>query len=229
MGEVVELESSADAFAFNAYHASPMEARRGGVIVLHAIWGVTPHIRSLCDDFAEHGYETVAPSLFDRFERGFPATEVDESARERRLSYAEHIRWGEDVLDAVDAAAAALALPVSVVGFGLGGTAAWLAACRLEQLASASCFYGPHTVWFREERPRCATMLHFGKMDRLIPLEEVEAIAEAQPELPIYLYDAGHAFMEAGGLAADAARLAWLRILRLLHTAGGGRGESGGA
>ena len=69
--------TSADGFEFDAYHAEPTDARRGGLVVLHALWGVTPHIRELCDSYAADGYEVLAPSLFDRFERGFVDANVD--------------------------------------------------------------------------------------------------------------------------------------------------------
>ena len=37
-------------------------------------------------------------------------------------------------------------------------------------------------------------MLHFGKKDAHIPAEAIEKIRQAHPEVPIFLYDAGHGF-----------------------------------
>ena len=49
-----------------------------------------------------------------------------------------------------DSAAAMEALksegPVSILGFCLGGTVAYAAACNLPGLASAVCYYGGHIV-----------------------------------------------------------------------------------
>jgi carboxymethylenebutenolidase len=55
----------------------------------------------------------------------------------------------------------------------------------------------------------------------------VETVREAHPDLPIHLYDAGHAFNRAGHepFVADAASLARLRTLQLFHRASGVRGE----
>ena len=53
-----------------------------------------------------------------------------------------------------------------------------------------------------------------------------EAIAAAHPDLPLYLYDAGHAFVAPGaGHHADSARLAMLRTLKHFQRSGGARGE----
>ena len=37
------------------------------------IFGVTDHIRELCDEYAQDGYEVLSPNLFDRQEPGFEA------------------------------------------------------------------------------------------------------------------------------------------------------------
>ena len=64
MGQRIAL-ATRDGAPFAAYRAPPQEARRGGIVMLHAIWGVTPHIRQLSDSLAEQGYEVIAPSLMD--------------------------------------------------------------------------------------------------------------------------------------------------------------------
>ncbi|MGC1301361.1 MAG: dienelactone hydrolase family protein [Caulobacteraceae bacterium] len=227
MGEVVRLTNAEDGFAFEAYHAPTPDARRGGLVVIPAIWGVTPHIRELCDSYAEDGYEVLAPSLFDRFEPGFPGANTDPPALARRMDYVERLGFGERALGDVQAVIDALAPPVALMGFCFGGTVAWLAACRARGLAAVSSFYGGHIVRFRHETPLCPTHLHLGRRDELIPQADVAAIVEAQPELPVFQYDAGHAFVAPGEHVADAARLSRLRTLQLFHRAGGGRGEGG--
>jgi carboxymethylenebutenolidase len=222
MGEMVTLKG-ADGFAVSAYHAPVRDARRGGLVVLHAMWGVTPHIRELCDSYAEGGYECLAPSLFDRFEPGFAAQDIDPARAAIQTEYAERTGWGDTTTGDVQAAVDALADPVFVIGFCFGGTAAWLAACRCEGVSAVACFYGGHIVRYAAETPRCPTILHFGRKDELIPPEDVAAIVERHPELPVHLYDAGHAFVAPGGHHADSARLARLRTLQLFANNGGGR------
>ena len=74
-------------------------------------------------------------------------------------------------------------------------------------------------------QPKVPTILHMGKRDELIPPEEVEAIREAHPDLPVYMYDAGHAFVAPNGYDAQSARLAQLRTLALFARNGAGRSE----
>jgi carboxymethylenebutenolidase len=225
MGESLRLVSPHDGFVFEAWRAAPQDARRGGVVVIQEIFGVTDHIRDLADGFAADGYEALAPSLFDRRAPGFAAGYDAEGVSAGR-AISEATPWDEVAGD-LQAAVDALAAPVFVVGYCWGGTAAWLAACRCERVAAASAYYGRRIPELLDETPRCPIILHFGRQDPTIPPAVVEAIGAAHPDLPIHLYDAGHGFASdrRSDFSADAARLARLRTLQLFALNGGGRGD----
>ena len=217
--------TAADGSSVAAYHAAPGDARRGGLVILHAIWGVTPHIRALSDSLADQGYEVIAPSLLDPADAPFPAADFDPPQLDARMALGEASGWGDAVLPRVQAAIDALAGPVFVMGFCFGGTVAWLAAARCEGVKAASCFYGGNIIDHVGDTPKVPTILHFGKADSLIPPADVAAIETAHPDLPVWLYEAGHAFVAPSGHHADSAKLALLRTLQLFQRAGGSRGE----
>ncbi len=210
------------------YHAPPGEARRGGLVILHAIWGVTPHIRELSEGLAEDGYEVIAPSLLDPGDAPFPELDLDPPRLAERMALGEASGWGVATLPRVQAAIDALAGlgPVFAMGFCFGGTTAWLAAARCAGLKAASCFYGGDIIRHVAETPKVPTILHFGKTDPLIPPADVAAIETAHPDLPIWRYEAGHAFVAPSGHHPDSARLAMLRTLQLFQRAGGAKGEA---
>lgn len=225
MGEAIRLKSPFDGFEFEAYHAPHKDARRGGLVLIQEIFGVTDHIRELADGFAEDGYEVIAPSFYDRLEPGFQASyEPDDIQKGVRLSMATP--W-DQVAGDLQAAIVALKPPVFVTGYCWGGAAAWLAACRCEGLSAAAAFYGRRISELVDETPRCPTILHFGKSDASIPMDKVEEIRERHPDVPVFLYDAGHGFVSdrRSDYHPDSARLARLRTLQLFTRHGGGRGE----
>ena len=225
MGETVRLTSAKDGFQFDAYHAGVSDARRGGLVILHAIWGVTPHLRELADEYAELGYETLVPSLFDRFQKGFAKQNSDPVSMDRQMGFGERARWGAEVLDAVQAAIDGLPPPVFAMGFCFGGTTAWLAAARCTGLAAVASFYGGQIIDYVSEAPQVSTILHLGKTDELIPPADVAAIREAHPDLPVYMYETGHAFVAPNGYHEDSARLSKLRTLAHFSRNSGVRGE----
>jgi carboxymethylenebutenolidase len=223
MGERIALATPGGK-PFAGWRAAPREARRGGLVVLHAIWGVTPHIRAFCDGLAEQGYDVIAPSLLDGT-NAFPDRDTDASLLSDRLAMGETSGWGAAAMDVVQAAIDALDGPVYLLGFCFGGTSAWLAACRCEGLKAVACFYGGKIIDHVDETPRCPTILHFGTQDETIPAADVATITAAHPDLPAWLYPAGHAFVAPSGYHEDSAKLAMLRTLQLFHRSGGAKGE----
>lgn len=224
MGERITLTTKTGE-RLAAYHAPALEARRGGLVILHAIWGVTLHIRELADTLASEGYEVIAPSLLDG-EAPFPEHNVKFEILPERLALGEASGWGESCVGKVQAAIDALEGPVFAMGFCFGGSTTWVAAALCDGLQAAVCFYGGNIIDHVDLTPKIPTLLHFGKTDETIPPATVEAIAAAHPDLPLYLYDAGHAFVApGGGHHEDSARLAMLRTLKHFQRSGGTRGE----
>ncbi|MFQ5985606.1 MAG: dienelactone hydrolase family protein [Alphaproteobacteria bacterium] len=192
MGSWIELEAD-DGHKLDAYRARPHAPVRGGLVVVQEVFGVNDHIRRVCDGFAADGYDVAAPALFDRIEKkvelGYGA---DELAAGR--GYRTRLAW-DDVVRDVKAATRAVTETgrVGVVGYCWGGSVAWLAATRLD-VACAVGYYGGQIIQFKDEKPRCPVMLHFGEKDSLIPAADVAAIRAAQPEVTVHLYPAGHGF-----------------------------------
>ncbi len=224
VGETIALISQVDGFTFPAWRAPARDARRGGLVVIQEIFGVTGHIRDVAAGFAADGYECLCPFLFERRAPGFAAG-YDAASVTRGRTLSEATKWSEVAVD-LAACVAALAPPVFVVGYCWGGTAAWLAACRVAGVAAASSYYGRRIPELLAETPRCPVILHFGRTDPTIPPDVVATIAEAHPDVPLHVYDAGHGFAsDRADYRPDPARLARLRTLQLFTLAGGGRGE----
>jgi carboxymethylenebutenolidase len=226
MGEMIKLASGFDGFELDAYYAPVTDARRGGLVLIQEIFGVTDHIKELADGFARDGYETIAPSFYDRLERGF-ATGYDQDGVQKGVRYSQETPW-DQVAGDVQAAVARLNPPVFVTGFCWGGAATWCAACRCEGLSAAASFYGRRISEMVGETPKCPTILHFGKTDASIPMDKVEEIRERHPDIPIFLYEAGHGFVSdrRSDYHEDSARLARLRTLQHFANHGGGRSEA---
>ena len=109
--------------------------------------------------------------------------------------------------------------PVGVVGFCMGGTAAFLAACRLDGFSAAVCYYGGAIAKFADEKARCPLQMHFGEKDDHIPLTDVEMIRKKQPQAQIHVYTgAQHGFHcdERSSYNKPSADIAWGRTQEFL-------------
>jgi carboxymethylenebutenolidase len=201
---MIDLVSRHDGFTLSANRADPDDAPLGGVVVLQEIFGVTGHIVDICDRFAAAGYAAIAPSLYDRIEKGFHA-DHDPDGVKRGIAAVMASPWPQVVGD-IQAAIEALPQPVYVTGFCYGGAAAWVAAAQCKGLKAASCFYGRLIAdLLSANQPAVPVMLHYGAHDVSIPAENYERVRLASPTSPLYLYDAGHGFCREGSADFDAA------------------------
>lgn len=222
-GRTMKMKMS-DGKAIDVYHAMPKGARAGGLVVIQEIFGITDHIKEVCDSYAADGYEVLAPSLFDREAPGFRVEGDAEGMKQGvELAYQKH----PFDLSVADAQTCIHELknegPVFMVGYCYGGSVVWAAACRAEGLSAASSYYGKLAPDMAGEVPRCPTICHFGKKDASIPPEAVEKLKAARPEVTVYLYDAGHAFNSGRPTHHDeaSAKLARDRTLAFFKAHGG--------
>jgi carboxymethylenebutenolidase len=221
LGKSLNLTAS-DGHRLGAYRADPSAAPVGGIVVIQEIFGVNHHIRNVCDRFAAEGYAAVAPALFDRqvrdFQSGYSPEEIEKARK-----FVANPDWDAMLRDTAAAIAELKSAgPVSIIGFCMGGTVAFLAAARLDGLTAAVGYYGGRIVAFADEKPRCPTQLHFGDQDQSIPLTDVETIKQKRPDCDIHVYkDAGHGFHcdERGSYDEPSSRVAWERTLAWLKRA----------
>ncbi|HIG43581.1 MAG: dienelactone hydrolase family protein [bacterium] len=194
MGEIIQLNAK-DGFQLDAYLAKPSTTAKGAVLVIQEIFGVNGHIREVCDGYAENGYVAISPAIFDRAEKGVELGYDDEGiARGAGLARKQLQPEQTDL----DLAAAADYLgqygDVGVVGYCFGGFLAWKCACQLDGIKCVSGYYGGGIAGSLDLVPKVPTILHFGNLDAHIPLSDVDKVAEAHPEVAIYIYEADHGF-----------------------------------
>ena len=198
--------------------------KKPGVIVLMEAFGLTPHVRGLCDRFAAAGYAALAPDLYQG--RQFGYAQLDEA-----LGVLGSLDWlGRQ--DGVDGAR------LAVSGFCMGGRLAFLSACRHgARLRAAVSFYGGSIAPGTEtdkmgrkppigEAPQLAVpaLLVYGARDKAIPGEEHGRIAQALTGLnkryAVSVYpDAGHGFCceDRDAYAPKAAEAAFAETFDFLR------------
>jgi carboxymethylenebutenolidase len=213
LGHKLKLTTS-DNHTLGAYRADPSGKPRGGLVVIQEIFGVNHHIRAMCDRFAAIGYAAIAPQVFDRFVRDFESGySPDEIAHAR--SYLGNLNFDLMMKD-IGASVGNLqgVGPIGIVGYCMGGTAAFLAACRVNGFSAAVAYYGGMIGKFVDEKPKCLLQMHFGDKDEGIPLSTVEEIKKKQPQAETYVYPgAPHGFAcdERASFRKEASDLAWQR------------------
>ena len=197
-----------------AYYARPLASGRyPGVVVIHHFPGWDEWTTEVARKFADHGYATIAPSLYFRLGDGASPEVV---ARARTAGGMPD----DQVMGDVTGAAAFLRGQsnsngkVGVIGFCSGGRQAYLAACRIADLdASVDCWGGSVVVKDPSKLPstqpvapieltesiRCPLLGLFGNEDTNPSPDDVNrteaALKRFGKSYEFHRYDgAGHAF-----------------------------------
>ena len=231
MGETIHIAMD-DGHSLPVYHAVPEDKRRGGLVLVQEIFGVTEHIRELCDEYASEGYEVLSPGLFDRVEPGcalgYSGTDWERAVAIARgeHDWEQGLRDTQTCIDWLKASQAdSGGGPVFIVGYCFGGSVAWRMAQTSPDLAAASCYYGGFIATrFAVEPPLCATICHFAKFDTMVDFGAVEKLIEKQhPTAQIFVYEAGHGFNSdrRKDYHPPSADLALDRTLALFKACGG--------
>jgi carboxymethylenebutenolidase len=173
------------------YIARPAQAPRATVVMLGAIWSVTPHIEDLCRQLAQRGYGAIAPCLFRGVD--IPARDAPPEVLARTFLEFDDRRCIRDLRAVVRAAARGELgfAPGALVpwGFCLGGRFAHHLGAFSEHVAGVINFYGRLRFARQPTKPflpievtgliEVPYLGQFAETDELIPRADVEELRAA--------------------------------------------------
>jgi carboxymethylenebutenolidase len=229
---------------FPAYHAvAETRGNGGGIILIHAVWGLTQHIRTVADRLSHEGFAVIAPDLLSdtsgiegRIHQGMlaelndPATK--DSAMRKMHEVLSPIQTPEFSGETMEKLAHCHAYldgyhdihRIGVMGFSFGGTYAFDYAMKNPDLDAAVVFYGrPPRDTAAMVTIACPVIAFYGDRDTE-PVARLPDIARVMSEsgktFEYHVYPgAGDAFFNDTNEAtydAAAARDAWDRTIGFL-------------
>ena len=218
--------------AMDLYEVEPEGAAKGAVIVVQEAFGITDHIKDVCQRFAAAGYRAVAPHVFHR--SGDPVLGYDEM--DKVIPHIMELK-ADDLLADVDATITYLAQAgfgptrIGTVGFCMGGSVVFLVAAR-RSLGAAVTFYGGGVSQGRFGMPPLVELAPelktpwlglYGDSDQSIPVDDVEALRAAVAAAPVpteivRYADADHGFHcdARSSYHESSAKDGWRRTLEWL-------------
>src|SRR5665647_274262 len=127
--ETIKLTAS-DGHTFEAFHAAPKGASKGGLVILQEIFGITDQLKSVAVGYARDGYDAIIPAVFDRVKPG-TVFGFDQAEPGREMAYG--LALDKVMLDCAAAIARVQSSRgVSVLGFCWGGGVIIRAAAELD-------------------------------------------------------------------------------------------------
>ncbi len=196
MGQALSL-TAADGHQFEAYETTPSKSIIGALVLVQEIFGVNTHIQATADLYASLGYKVVAIPTMDRVQKNVNLgyTPEDMQAGSALKAAVESLPNQVVLLD-IQAAIDYLQQfgKVGIFGFCYGGLLTWRSACQLSGLSAAVPYYGGGVQNESNLIPKCPVMAHFAQEDAYIPLDTVEALKKARPEIAVNVFPGNHGF-----------------------------------
>ena len=208
-----------------AYVSRPAKKRRApAVLVIHEVFGLNDHIKSIADRIAGAGYVAIAPNFFARASEP-PKDASDVQAIRRAAASIPPEAANRDMQAALDFIKQdkGVVPRLASIGFCMGGGFSYRLAAYTEDLAGAVIFYG-RTPLELVPQVKCPLLASFGETDNGIPparvQERIDALKKAGKSVDAKIYPgAGHGFFNDIGQRyyPTAAADAWQRTLKFFQ------------
>ena len=240
MGQVIEFNEG----ELSAYVAEPAETVRGGVVVIHEIWGLVDHIKDVADRLAQQGYVALAPDLLSgigispevgqELHRIRATGGAEEQARfqpmlREKLAPMQAPEFAQSAISALRRTVDHLAERpdvgdrIGVLGFCFGGSYSFALAAADSRIRVAVPFYGEPPQLADVGKIACPILAFYGERDTRLTdnLANVSnAMLEAGVDFTWEVYPGvGHAFFnDTNPYTYDPgiATDAWTRTLAML-------------
>jgi len=240
MGEVIELDGG----ELFAYVAEPPKTVRGGVVVIHEIWGLVDHIKDVADRLAQLGYVAVAPDLLSgigispdvgqelhriRATGGAEEQTKFQPMMREKLAPMQSPEFAQSAISAlrrmVDylAGRADVGDRIGALGFCFGGSYSFALAAADSRIRAAVPFYGEPPQLADARKIACPVLAFYGERDTRLTdnLPQVsKAMLEAGVDFTWEVYPGvGHAFFNDTNphtYDSGVATDAWTRTLAFL-------------
>jgi carboxymethylenebutenolidase len=196
------------------------QGKAGSLVVIHEWWGLSDHLKALCDRFAQAGFLALAPDLFHGKR---PATQEEAGKTMMQLDRKKAVAEIGDAVAFLKGHAHGNG-KVAVIGFCMGGALTFASARYVDGLAAAVPFYGLPDLPIDEfAKVRVPIQAHFARRDdwaKASVAEDIQRkVRSGGGQMDLYVYEAGHAFMRTTDPQVyDAAnsKVAWERAIDFL-------------
>ena len=210
----------------HGYLATPESGSGPGLIVIQEWWGLTDHVKEVCDRFADEGFVALAPDLYG----GATTHDADEAGQMMEdLPVDQAAQDLAGALDFLEGHGAVTSDTVGAVGFCMGGGFVLvLAAQQGDRIGAAVPYYGVGGYDQVDLDGVTAPILgHFGAEDDFAPPEQVRDLesqlrASGATSVDIRIHEgAGHAFFNDGDAFGtydeELAEDTWADTVNFLH------------
>lgn len=169
-----------------------MKRSEYAIIVLHEIYGINPHIKWVCEHYLAIGFDVLCPNFIrgDYF--------VYSREGEAYQYFVDHIGFDTVVCKAEKILYKAQRnyKKVFVLGFSVGGTAAWICSGLTSTADGVICYYGSRIRDYQLVTPKCPVLLIWAEEEATLNVSELTSALRWKQDVIIHIFHGKHGFSD---------------------------------
>lgn len=163
------------------------------IIVLHEIYGINQHVKLICEQYSEAGYNVICPSFvksgdyFDYNREG-----------EAYQYFIEHIGF-HSMVEEVKTILLKARLDykhVFLLGFSVGATTAWICSNVENLVDGVISYYGSRIRDYKNITPKCPVLLIFAKEEKSFNVLELTSALRQKKFVEVHVLNGKHGFSD---------------------------------
>ncbi|USY51677.1 dienelactone hydrolase family protein [Bacillus altitudinis] len=173
------------------------------MILVHEIYGINDHMKSMIDHFDKAGFEVYCPHLLGQAKH-FPYASENEAYDYfmNKVGFDESVKIVLNVAKELKTKNAER--DICLIGFSVGATIAWQCSQYDQLFTGVIGFYGSRIRDFLDMTPACNTLLFFPEVEASFNPREVANVLEKKEKLCVKIVKGQHGFANPDSMTFHA-------------------------
>ncbi|PRR89272.1 MULTISPECIES: dienelactone hydrolase family protein [unclassified Bacillus (in: firmicutes)] len=163
------------------------------MILIHEIYGINDHMKSMIYHFEKAGFEVYCPHLLGKA-KYFPYVSENEAYGYfmNKVGFDESVKIVLNVAKELKTKNAEI--DIFLIGFSVGATIAWRCSQYDQLFTGVIGFYGSRIRDFVDITPSCKTLLFFPDVEASFNPREIASVLEKKEKLCVTIVEGKHGF-----------------------------------
>jgi len=170
-----------------------IKKQKNAIVVLHEIYGVNDHIKKVCNEYPNKGFDVYCPSLLEN-KAPFLYSQQDEAYR----YFINHSGFNPSGVVSLLSTIRPCYRKIIVIGFSVGATIAWLSA-ESKLCDGVVCYYGSRIRDYADIIPPCPCLVIFAEFEQSFDPVLVQRQLSDKASVTCHILNSHHGFSDPYG------------------------------
>lgn len=164
------------------------------IIILHEIYGINQHIKTVCEYYSKAGFDIICPDLINQKK---PFEYVEEAVAYNHFRNNIGFEKASGQVNSIIGKARERYKHVFLLGFSIGATIAWICSDANNMCDGVIGYYGSRIRDYKSVVPKCPVILIYPKEEKSFNIKMLVDNIRNYENVDAYILDGKHGFSDA--------------------------------